>query len=149
MADGSKTAILKAIYAILAADTALQALLGGSMKARNIKADPDEEKKGPYLLYDFSPSVSGEEDGMQEAAFLIDIIHKGETTEPAYAIKDRLIALLHRRAITTANNEATAVRVFYDEDEDIAEDQEHLWHVSTKWTVRYFPAAETSAMLGR
>ena len=145
--SGSKTAILTAIYAILTADTTLKALLGGSVKARNVKADPDEEN--PYLLYDLSPGNAGAEDGMREGTLLIDIIHHGQTSETAYQIKDRLIGLIDRRAIITAHGEATAVRVFYDQEEDIAEDQEHLWHVATKWSVRYFPAAELSAVIGR
>lgn len=144
MTVDTQKSLLTYLWNLLTGDTDLKAAMGGTVRCYLTWAKPDAEF--PYLVnrLDIAPQ---EPWPMRQATYYLDIWSDSPNADEILAIRKIIIELLDE--LEPATDEVAAARLWLQTEGFIPESEQGIWHYATQWNLRYYRAAETSAIIGR
>ena len=130
--------VIEGIHQTLAQDTALV-----NMLATDHEGNPAifttwglRDRERPYIVIrlQFRPT---EDDTVRTVSVDTDIFTKGESSLVAEAIRDRVIALLHRKTIAATEAGDGGIRIMLNTDGEIPEDTTGVIHWNVSFQGRF------------
>jgi len=129
MAVETGQALDTAIWNRLTTDTALKALMGGSVRLYRVMATQDALM--PYLVHRSVAPVWP----LSKTPYYLDVWYYGENSATVDSIVERIRVLLENWRITTGDGEWGAGRMEFDGSGYVQTDNELVWHYATVWTI--------------
>lgn len=127
-------AINTEILAYLLEDSELNTIMGNSniSVGENIRSD-----KFPYISWSIKSAVDKLSGIVMDGVLTMHLWDKKDLTDRIHEMRGRLMKILDHETFQISGGEAKGVRLFYDSDILVPEDEEFIHHITILFTVRY------------
>lgn len=138
--------VLTHIWGVVTSDPEMKALFpSGAVGLYYSRGFPDQDR--PYIAYSDSLTVA-DPWGILQGEVTFDIIDYSENGERAFAIRDRLVALMEKRYYDRVAG-FTAIRISLNSEINLTESDQNLWRRVLTFGVRAVSAKDIGAVLDR
>ena len=137
--------LINYIWALLTADTALKALMGGTVRCYLGWAQPDAAF--PYLVHRLDIRKEEGTHVVQRATYYLDIWSDSPNANESYSIRERVVQLLDELVFSTAD--VTQVHIEFFSSGSVPEVEQGIWHWATVWEWILNRKSEAAAIEGR
>ena len=136
-------ALIEEVAALVTGDDEMQTIAGTPVRFCHVWAAQDSEF--PYFVSQAAlhPDI---EDALQVADLRIDVWDEGSDQLRLFAMRGRLIELLHKRTIPAAEFRTAC---YFAGDFDLSQPEVEVWRRCLSFTVRLYPITEIAAMQAR